>query len=167
MTKVEEARRIEDLVRRLENIPDPDSRQTAQALMEAILELHGAGLDRILEIVFDSGETGKAMIRRFASDGLVASLLVLHGLHPDDVETRIQQALARVHVNAELIGVFEDTVRVRLPGGDTGHCGLKESVEAVIREAAPDAGEIVIEEGISSNGFVLLAALGMAVPDRA
>lgn len=167
MAKIEDARRIEDLVRRLENISDPESRHTAQALVEAILELDGAGLDRILEIVFDSGETGKATIRRFASDGLVASLLVLHGLHPDDIETRVQQALAKAHVNAELIGVFEGTVRVRLTGGDTGHCGLKERVEAVIREAAPDAGEIVIEEGISSNGFVPLAALGMAVPDRA
>ncbi len=37
----ERVRRIEDLVRRLEHIPDRESRETAHALMEAILEFHG------------------------------------------------------------------------------------------------------------------------------
>jgi NifU-like domain len=157
----ERVRRIEDLVRRLEEIPDPESRNTAHALMEAILELHGAGLERMMEIVFDTGDSGKAAIRRFAGDGLVASLLVLHGLHPDDMETRVQQALGKMHGNAELMGVFEGVVRVRVTGNGRG---LKESVEAAVREAVPDAAEIVIEESAPSGGFVPLSSLGMAGP---
>jgi hypothetical protein len=157
----ERVRRIEDLVRRLEEIPDPESRNTAHALMEAILELHGAGLERMMEIVFDTGDSGKAAIRHFAGDGLVASLLVLHGLHPDDMETRVQQALGKMHGNAELMGVFEGIVRVRVTGNGRG---LKESVEAAVREAVPDAAEIVIEESAPSGGFVPLSSLGMAGP---
>jgi Fe-S cluster biogenesis protein NfuA len=157
----ERVRRIEDLVRRLDLIPDHESRDTARALMEAILELHGAGLERMMEIVFDTGDSGKAAIRRFAGDGLVASLLVLHGLHPDDIETRVQHALGKMHGNAELMGVFEGVVRVRLTGSG---CGLKESVEAAVREAVPDAAEILIEDSAPSNGFVPLTSLGMAIP---
>jgi hypothetical protein len=166
MAKVDEerVRRIEDLVRRLGDIPDRESRETAHALMEAILELHGAGLERMLEIVFDAGESGKAAIRRFAGDSLVASLLVLHGLHPDDMETRAQQALGKLHGTAELMGVFEGVVRVRLIGNARG---LREAVETALGETVPDASEIVIEEGIPASAFVPLAALGMAVPKGA
>ena len=163
MAKADEdrVRRIEDLVRRLELIPDQQSRDTARALMEAILELHGAGLERIMEIVFDTGESGKAAIRRLAGDGLVASLLVLHGLHPDDMETRVQHALGKLHGTAELLGVFEGAVRIRLTASG---CGLKDSVEAAVREAVPDAAEIVIEDSAPSNVFVPLTSLGMALP---
>lgn len=155
----ERIRRIEELVRRLDDIPDKASRDSAQALMEAILELHGAGLERMMDIVFDAGDSGKAAIRKFAGDGLVASLLVLHGLHPDDLETRVVHALAKVHGSAELLGVFEGVVRVRLTGSG---CGLKESVQAALWDAAPDAAEIVIEEPAPVSGFVPLASIGVA-----
>jgi hypothetical protein len=166
MAKIDEerVRRIEDLVRRLDNIADRESRETARGLMEAILELHGAGLERMMDIVFETGECGKAAIRRFAADSLVASLLVLHELHPDDMETRVQHALAKMHTSAELLGVFEGIVRVRLTGNA---CGLKESVEMAVREAAPDAAEVLIEESPPINGFVPLASLGTAAPRTA
>jgi hypothetical protein len=160
----ERVRRIAELVRRLGEIPDRESREAAHELMEAIMQLHGAGLERMMEIAFDAGESGRALIRRFAGDSLAASLLVLHGLHPDDLETRVQQALGKLHGKAELMGAFEGVVRVRLIGNARG---LKESVEAALWEAVPDAAEIVIEEGLPANGFVPLAALGMAAPKGA
>jgi hypothetical protein len=159
----ERIRRIEDLVRRMEAIPDPASRETAQALMEAILDLHGAAMERMMEIVFDAGESGKGLVRRLAGDSIVASLLVLHGLHPDDIETRVQHALGKMHGSAELLGVFEGCVRVRLTASG---CGMRDAVAAAIREAAPDATEILIEESAPSGGFVPLASLGSAVPER-
>ena len=164
-TQVEEerVRRIEDLVRRVEAISDPASRDTAQALIEAILDFHGSAMERMMEIVFDAGESGKALVRRLAADSLVGSVLVLHGLHPDDVETRVQHALGKMHGNAELLGVFEGRVRVRLTASG---CGLRDAVAAAIQEAAPDAAEILIEESAPSGGFVPLASLGTAVPER-
>ena len=161
MSKVDEerVRRIEDLVRRVDAISHPESRHTAQALMEAVLELHGAGLERMMDIVFETGESGKMAIRRLAGDDLVASLLILHGLHPDDMETRVIHALGKAHGKAELMGVFEGVVRVRLTGGG---CGLKEAVEASVREAVPDAKEIIVEESAPVNGFVPLTSIGNA-----
>jgi hypothetical protein len=113
----------------------------------------------MMDIVFDAGDSGKAAIRKFAGDGLVASLLVLHGLHPDDLETRVVHALAKAHGSAELVGIFEGVVRVRLTGSG---CGLKESVQAALWDAAPDAAEILIEERAPADGFVPLASLGVA-----
>jgi|ERR1019366_130488 hypothetical protein len=156
-------RQIEELVRRVELIPDAEARRTALELMAAVLDLHGTGLERMMEIVHDQGDAGKITIRRLAADQVVASLLVLHGLHPDDIETRVQHVLGKVHGNAELLGVFEGSVRIRLTGSG---CGLKEAVEAAVRDGVPDAAEIVIEESAASSGFVPLAALGMALPER-
>ena len=94
-TAEDQVRRIEELVRRVDQIPDPEARATAGELMESILALHGAGMERMMELVAESGQAGDAAIRRFANDSLVASLLVLHGLHPDDLETRVRQVLAK------------------------------------------------------------------------
>jgi hypothetical protein len=156
----ERARRIEELVRQVEQIPDRESRECAQKAMEAILELHGAGLERMMELVLEGGSSGEAAVRRFTNDSLVSSLLVLHDLHPDDVETRIGETLRKMHAKAELIGVFDGAVRVRLSGEG---CGIKESIEAAIRAVAPDVTEVIIEER-PAQGFVPLAALGMAIP---
>ncbi len=165
MSKIEEdrVRRIEDLVGRLEQTPDSACRDIGHSLMEAILEFHGAGLDRILEILFDSGEAGKAAIRRLAGDDLVASLLILHDLHPDDIETRVRQALGKMHGVAEFIGVFEGIVRVRVTSSG---CGLKEATEVRLREAVPDAVDIVVEEAAPQTAFVALESLGFATSGR-
>jgi len=154
------AERIEELVIRIGNIPDPDSREDARQLMASILELHGAGMERMMEITSGAGDHGQALIRRFAADNLVAALLLLHNLHPDDLETRVQHALGKWHGSAELVGEFEGVIRVRVSAGG---CGVKEAIEAAIREAAADAVEIVIEESFQPNGFVPLAALGMSI----
>jgi len=156
----ERARRIEELVRQVEQIPDHESRECAQKAMEAILELHGAGLERMMELVLEGGASGEAAMRRFTNDSLVSSLLILHDLHPDDVETRIGETLRKMHAQAELVGVFDGAVRVRLSGEG---CGLKEGVAAAIRAIAPDVTEVIIEER-PAQGFVPLDALGMAIP---
>ena len=60
-------------------------------------ELYGGGLARMMEIVRKgrSADTEK-LFDRFAADDLVASLLLLHDLHPEDTESRILRALERV-----------------------------------------------------------------------
>jgi Fe-S cluster biogenesis protein NfuA len=157
----ERTREIVELVARVEAIPDQETRQSAQSLMSAILELHGAGLERMVEIVLDSGDAGKAAVRRLAGDSLVSSLLVLHDLHPDDIETRVRRALTRMSGSAELVGIFEGTVRIRLTGSA---CGLKNSVEAALREAAPDAMEFLFEEvAVPASDFVPVESLSIPV----
>ncbi|MCU1220801.1 MAG: thioredoxin-like protein, partial [Candidatus Angelobacter sp.] len=77
----------------LENISDDKIRASAKELIHLLMELHGAGLEKIMETVFAAGEPGASMIDKLSREPLVSSLLVLHGLHPDDVETRVAAAV--------------------------------------------------------------------------
>jgi hypothetical protein len=147
------AQRIEELVVRVGKIADPEGREAARQLMESVLELYGNGLERIMDI---AAAESPAVTRRLAGDDLVSALLVLHGLHPDDLATRVTHALRKWHGSAELIGEFEGVVRVRLSGGV---CGMKDAVEAAIREVAPDVVELIVEESFAPAGFVPLAML--------
>jgi hypothetical protein len=161
-----------ELAADLERISDDKIRASAKELVHLLMELHGAGLERIMETVFAAGEPGVAMIDKLSLEPLVSSLLVLHGLHPDDFETRVTSAVERLRlrlrkqdVEVELLQVSEAAVRVRV--APSAHaCGsttsaLRTSVEEAIYEAAPEVGSLVIEglEGKSASGFVSLDAL--------
>jgi hypothetical protein len=159
--------RIEGLVQKLENSGDPASRSGARELIQCLMELHGAGLERILEIVADRGGVGAALIDSMARDELVCSLLVLYGLHPDDFETRVHRALDKVRpalrergAGIEPLVVTESTVHVRISGA--GSKDLEKMVREALLEGAPDAAEVVIEGGkgrASGSNFVPLASL--------
>ena len=88
----------------LENISDDKTRASAKELVHLLMELHGAGLERIMETVFAEGESGAAMVDKLAAEPLVSSLLVLHGLHPDDLETRITNAIESLRPTAAQAG---------------------------------------------------------------
>jgi Fe-S cluster biogenesis protein NfuA len=174
----ERVQQMASLAAELENITDDRIRASAKELVHLLMELHGAGLERIMETVFAAGEPGAAMIDKLAAEPLVSNLLVLHGLHPDDLETRVTSAieilrprLRKQDVEVELLEVSEATVRVRVTSsahacGSTANT-LRTSVEEAIYEAAPEVGSLVIEglEGNAASGFVALDALVGAMPD--
>ena len=60
--------------------------ERAQQLLREVIGLYGAGLERIVAL----GDAG--MTERLATDDLVASLLLVHGLHPHDVSTIIDRS---------------------------------------------------------------------------
>ncbi len=121
---------IEALVQKVQALPDPSARQTALDLVQAVMDLHTEGIERMLEIL--SGlETGSASIDALASDDLVGGLLLLHDLHPLDLETRVLRALDRPEfrtrgANVEFISATNGMVRVRIDGGPA----LRGAVEA-------------------------------------
>ena len=78
--------KIEGLIRKIENLPDPAARASALALVQALMEFHGAGLDRMMEMIAEAGESGYAVFDKFATDDLVGSMLLLYGLHPLPLE---------------------------------------------------------------------------------
>jgi Fe-S cluster biogenesis protein NfuA len=103
---------------------------------------------------------------------MVSSLLVLYGLHPDGLETRVRRAVERLEPKLrrdgaviELLDMREGAVRIRVtPGAHT--CGsttkaLQGSVEDAIYEAAPDIVSLTIEglDGPPANSFVSLETL--------
>ena len=122
--------RVEALVETVQRTADPSVRAATQELIETILDLHGAGLDRILEIVTGVADNGEAMLDRFSRDELVASLLMLHGLHPVDFETRVRKAVETLRPalrsqggSVELLSIEEGVVRVRLTRSGHGCSG--------------------------------------------
>jgi Fe-S cluster biogenesis protein NfuA len=170
--------RIGSLVEELESVADPRSRASAKELLESMMALHGAGLERILELATENGDSGNELIRRCGRDELVSSLLLLYGLHPDDLQTRVANALEKTRAfleshaaHAELASIGDDAaVTVRLHQKAHGGCGsagasVRSTLEAALQDAAPDASAIVIEEaGAGLAGFVSLAQLQSGQP---
>ena len=58
-----QVQRIEPLVRRVEALPDSGAREDALQLMQCILDLHGSGIERMMEIVFESAPSGEGLVR--------------------------------------------------------------------------------------------------------
>src|SRR5260221_2302393 len=108
-------RRIGEIVEQLESTADPNARAIAKELLESLMALHGAGLERILELASEAGEAGETIIQKCGRDQLVSSLLLLYGLHPEDLRTRLTRALdeSRSYLeshaaSAELVSISGD-----------------------------------------------------------
>ena len=160
MRDLEEVRgrlqRVEALIDTVQRTADPSVRAATQELVEAILDLHGAGLDRILEIVRGAADNGAALVDRFTRDELVASMLLLHGLHPVAFEARVHDAVERLGAplraqggSLELLGIEGGVVRLRLSRsarGCSGSTALQQTIRAAFYEAAPDLERLEIDE---------------------
>jgi len=178
---------IDKMVRALEEAKDPALRAKAKELVQALMTLHGACLERMLEVVGQSGEHGKSIIDTFARDGVVKSVLLLYGLHPVDIKIRVMEALEKMRASmrsqvstVSFVSIDDaGTVTLRIEGESAG-CGfsasaLKQAVEQAIYEAAPDISGIImeglVEKSRTTAGFVPLATLAAtaqgAIPERA
>jgi len=165
--------RIGELVAELESITEPEARAGAKALVQLIFDLHATGLERTLEIIAKNGDAGQRAIDDLGDDPLVSSLLVLYGLHPLDLESRIEQAVEKVKPRVrkgggelELVSSENGVVRlhVQLAGHSCSSTGntLKAMVEDALYAGAPDLAGLVIEglEEKSASGFVPLSKVG-------
>ena len=164
--------KIGGLVHDLEAIVDPAARAAAKELVQLLMDLHGTGLERILEVVFRSEEAGAnvagaKIIDELGKDPLVSSLLILYGLHPDDLPTRVDRKMGQIRSKLHKMGAAAEVVSVN--GGDIrvrasveGYaCGstsrtVQATVEEAIYEAAPDLTSLVVEglEEPAASGFV-------------
>ena len=150
------AARIDTLVQEVAAFPDPQARATAQELIQALLDMYGEALARLLEITAQTEASGLVLIDTFASDDLLSSLFMLHGLHPLDIETRVMQALDEVRPylkshggNVEFVKVEDGIAHLRLEGSCHGCPGstmtLKLAIEEAIYKAAPDLDGLQVE----------------------
>lgn len=163
--------RVEGLIREIETVADPATRAKAIELTQALMDFHGAGLDRMMAIVSEAGELGRAIMDRFADEGLVGSLLLLYGLHPIALETRVVRALDKVRPylhshggNVDLLGIEAGVVRLRLEGSckscPSSAMTLKLAIEEAIYEAAPDVTAIEAESVLAPPAPAALVQLG-------
>ncbi|MGH3923794.1 MAG: NifU family protein, partial [Pseudonocardiaceae bacterium] len=128
----------------------------AEEVVRLLMEFYGAGLERMVEIIA-ADERADDLAAQLADDQLVASVLVLHGLHPVPVEVRIQQALDKVRPylgshagGVEFLGVdAEGVVSLRLQGScdncPSSTVTVKLAIERAIEEAAPEVSRIDVE----------------------
>ncbi|HJU00029.1 MAG TPA: NifU family protein [Actinomycetes bacterium] len=143
--------RIEELLGRIRAAGDPATAETAEEVVRLVVELYGAGLERTVELA------GPEVLERLVEDELVASLLVLHGLHPRDTESRVVEALDKVRPylgshagGVEFLGIDPDAVvHLRLEGSCDGCPSSTQTVrlaiERAIEEAAPEVTRVEVE----------------------
>jgi Fe-S cluster biogenesis protein NfuA len=140
--------RVEELLTQLRGADDPALTERAEELVRLLMELYGAGLERVMELVSEGGDT--TLIDRIADDQLLASLLVLHGLHPVPVETRIQAALDKAQKYAgpvRYLGIDDDGVaHLELENAPQGcpstAMTVKDAIEKAVTDAAPELGGV-------------------------
>jgi Fe-S cluster biogenesis protein NfuA len=165
--------RVEGLLEEVERFPDAQARETTREVVQLLMDLHSAGLARAVELAAQQGEAGQRLLGAWARDELVASLLMLYGLHPTDVASRVRAALEQVRpslerggAEIELVALAEGALRLRLKGiGDSSPSSpeaLAQEVEGAVWAAAPDLTSVEIEGRIdpSAAGRVPLPLLG-------
>ncbi|HZZ97249.1 MAG TPA: NifU family protein [Jatrophihabitantaceae bacterium] len=167
--------RIEALLDDLTAAGDPLVSECAEQLVATLAQLYGEGLKRTVDLLAASPD-GEQTVRRLAEDELVGNLLLLHGLHPDDLGTRIQQALDRVrpylgsHAGGiDYLGVTDAGVAMlRLEGSCDGCAGsaatVHSAVERAVLEAAPEVTSVKVEGMVEAKPAQLLQ-IGMHCPD--
>jgi Fe-S cluster biogenesis protein NfuA/nitrite reductase/ring-hydroxylating ferredoxin subunit len=140
------------------------ARERAEQLVREVVDLYGAALERMLQI---SAEANPGIAQRFAADDLVASLLLVHGLHPHTVARRIEDALERVRPylgshggDVSLLDVDGDLVRLQFTGScqscPSSAVTLELTVEDAVRAAAPEISsiEVVAAQPAPSSGLI-------------
>ena len=150
-------KRIEELIRALETQQGPAVRESARELLALVLDLHGIGLAKLMALVV-AAEGGAALLACLVEDKQVEALLLLHGLHPDDLETRVRHAVDRLrpHIGVhglrlDVVEIARGTVRLRVHGSGASTIKapllwtLPDEIEDAVVEAAPDVDRILID----------------------
>jgi Fe-S cluster biogenesis protein NfuA/nitrite reductase/ring-hydroxylating ferredoxin subunit len=150
--------RVQELTGRLEDLEPGDCRELAEELTGAVVQMYGAGLERIVELIDDEETRG-----RLAADELVAGLLMIHDLYPVPIEERVTRALDSVRPymeshggNIELLGFEDGVVKLRLQGSckscRASSSTLELAVRQALQEAAPDLLGMDVEGVVEEEG---------------
>jgi Fe-S cluster biogenesis protein NfuA/nitrite reductase/ring-hydroxylating ferredoxin subunit len=156
--------RVQELTGRLEDLEDERCRELAEELTGAVVQMYGAGLERIVELIEDE-ET----LDRLASDELVAGLLMIHDLYPVPLEERVVAALDSVRPymeshggNIELLGLEDGVVKLRLEGSCKSCRASSSTLELAVRQALQDAAPDLL--GMDVEGVVEEEIPGIPLP---
>ena len=159
--------RIDASIAALDEIGDTKAGAVARQLVEAVLDLHGLAFAKAISIV-QKGGAGDDLTNRLAEDEYVAAALLLHGLHPEEAETRLRKKIAAMRPHwgvrgfrVELLSVNGLTATARVLWSDDTldrRAALRE-IEEALTDAAPDLDEILLNEIDRSSQQQTVAAL--------
>jgi len=133
----------------------------AEELVAAVVQMYGAGLEKIFGALATNGEAGEQIAAGLSEDPDVASLLLIHDLHPIPLETRVTEALEKVRPymeshggNVELLSLEDGIARIRLQGScsdcKASSATLELAIKQALEEAAPDLWGLEVE-GINED----------------
>lgn len=91
-----ESSQIEQLLDELRTLVTAPAFQRVEAVLGKVVRMHGAGIARALAHARTAGVDGARFDELCCEDDLLASLLLLHGLHPRTPAQRIEAALVLV-----------------------------------------------------------------------
>jgi Fe-S cluster biogenesis protein NfuA/nitrite reductase/ring-hydroxylating ferredoxin subunit len=143
---------------RIQNLIDASAaggavaRERTEQLVREITDLYGAGLERMMAMAV---RVRPELVDAFAADDLIASLLLVHGLHPHPVDRRIEDALDSVRPylgshggDVNLLEVDGEVVRLQFAGSckscPSSAVTLELAVEDAVRAAAPEISSIEV-----------------------
>jgi hypothetical protein len=150
-----ESLEIERLLGEIQTLVPAPAWQRIEAVIGRVVRLYGAGLGRALAHARAAGAAPESFRELVSSDDLLASLLVLHGLHPLPVDERVRRALAAARRelgiaddDLELVSLSSNRVELRattmLGGGAMSARVAEGAIRRVIEGVAPEITNIEI-----------------------
>jgi Fe-S cluster biogenesis protein NfuA/nitrite reductase/ring-hydroxylating ferredoxin subunit len=148
--------RVQELQDLLDVHGDSTTREIADELVSSIVQMYGAGLERIVARLFAGGMDGERIAVGLTEDPLIATLLLIHDLHPVPIEDRVQAALESVRPymeshggNVELLSLEDGIARIHLRGScsdcSASSVTLELAIKQALEEAAPDLAGLEVE----------------------
>jgi hypothetical protein len=128
---------IEHLLGQLASLPDRRAREWAEKLVQVVTDLYGEGLRRLIEVA------GPEALGHLTHDELVGGLLVLHGLHPESLQRRSEEAVAGID-GVGSVTADETSGTVVLQLAETGSA-LEKKVRSALESSVPDALHVVVD----------------------
>lgn len=147
--QLQQSRKLQQLVQHAEELHDPVARALVHECLHSLLSFYGDGLARVLQVVQGCGPAGEYVFAQLIDDPAIRGLLLIHGLHPVDLPTRLNQAIEKVRPymeshggNVELLGLENDVARLRLQGAcktcPSSSITMELALRRAIEEACPD-----------------------------
>lgn len=147
---------VQELQDQLDAQPDSHTRALADELVATIMQMYGAGLEHIVAGLFAAGEDGERTAVELTQDPLVATLLLIHDLHPIPLQDRVEDALESVRPymeshggNVELLSLEDGVARIHLRGScsdcSASAVTLELAIKQALEEAAPDLAGLEVE----------------------
>ncbi len=148
--------RVQELQAALDSAADAGTRELAEELVSAVVQMYGAGLEQIVGTLVSAGPEGERLAASLTEEPLVATLLLIHDLHPVPLEERVQAALESVRPymeshggGVELLGLDNGVARIFLRGScsdcSASSVTLELAIKQALEDAAPDLAGLEVE----------------------
>ncbi|HTX31857.1 MAG TPA: NifU family protein [Solirubrobacteraceae bacterium] len=161
--------RVQELQEALEAAGDSPPPELLEELLSAVVQMYGAGLERILEALHDAGEGGQRIAAQLADDPLLATLLLIHDLHPVPLADRVQSALDSVRPymeshggNVEFLSLEDGVARIHLRGSCSDCSASSVTLELAIKQALEEAAPDLL--GLQVEGVAPQTMTGQGLP---